>query len=264
MVQSHVGTHAMPLLDAPPVRKIGTGDLQDALSKGYADFMAMPSHLAFVCLIYPILGVFLASAAFGYDLLPLLFPLVSGFALVGPLAGIGLYELSRRREQGLEPTWQDAFEVLRSPAIGSIVGMGIILLVIFVAWLLSAYAIYGATIGSAGALPYDQLIRTVLTTPAGWTLMVVGNAVGFLFAALVLTTSVIAFPLILDRGAGVGVAIATSVAAVRANPATMATWGLIVAVLLALGSIPLFVGLAIVMPILGHATWHLYRKVVAS
>lgn len=100
MVQSHVGTHAMPGAYVPAVRTISTGDLRDALASGYSDFMAMPSHLAFLGLIYPLLGLFLASIAFGYDLLPLLFPLVSGFALVGPLAGIGLYELSRRREQG--------------------------------------------------------------------------------------------------------------------------------------------------------------------
>ena len=263
MSLSHASLH-LPLLEAPQVRKIGTSDLQDALAAGYRDFMAMPSHLAFVGLIYPVLGIFLASVAFGYDLLPLLFPLISGFALVGPLAGIGLYELSRRRELGLNPTWQDAFAVLRSPGIGSILGMGFVLVAIFLLWLVCANAIFSAILGPVDTSSYEQLLGTILTTPRGWTLILVGNAVGFLFAAFVLTISVIAFPLILDRHASVGTAMTTSTRAVQANPGTMALWGLIVAAVLALGSIPLFVGLAIAIPILGHATWHLYRRVVES
>jgi uncharacterized membrane protein len=250
------------LVDIPPVRRIGTSDVWEALAAGYRDFMAMPSHLVFVGLIYPILGIFLASAAFDYDLMPLLFPLVSGFALIGPFAAIGLYELSRQRERGLNPGWQDAFAVLRSPAIGAIVGMGLLLVAIFLLWLLAANAIFTHTMGSTGDMSYTTLLSTILTTERGWALILVGNAVGFIFAALVLTISVVAFPLILDRHAGIGVAIATSVRAVAANPVPMALWGLTVAIVLALGSLPIFVGLAVAMPILGHATWHLYRRVV--
>lgn len=264
MTPPHVISRTTPLTDTPPVRTITTADLRDALAKGYADFMAMPSHLVFIGLIYPILGVFLASFTFGYDLLPLLFPLVSGFALIGPLAAIGLYELSRRREAGIDARWQDAFDVLRSPASGSIIGMGLVLVAIFVLWLLSANAIFRATLGPVTMESYGQLLRETLTTASGWALIIVGNLVGLAFAVLVLTISVIAFPLILDRGASVGVAMATSRRAVLANPRTMAIWGLTVAALVAIGSLPLFLGLAVVMPILGHATWHLYRKVVAN
>lgn len=247
----------------PAVRDINRENVREALRRGYADFMAMPTHLVFVSLIYPMLGLFLAAFAFGYDTLPLLFPLASGFALVGPLAGIGLYELSRRREAGLEPRWSDALDVLRSPAIRSIVGMGLVLVAIFLAWLASAYALFHLTMGSSMEQSYADLIRTIVTTPRGWALILIGNAVGFAFAVLVLTISVVAFPLILDRRVSVWAAMETSRRAVLANPRAMAGWGLTVAVLLALGSIPIFVGLAIVMPILGHATWHLYRAVVA-
>ena len=264
MATSYVSAGAVPIVGTPDIRRIGTNDLREALALGYADFLAMPSHLAFLCLIYPILGIVLASVAFGYDLLPLVFPLISGFALIGPLAGIGLYELSRRRERGQTPRWRQAFEVVRSPAIGSIVGMGLVLVAIFALWILTAHAIFGAILGSVPAPSYDELLRTILTTRQGWTLIVVGDAVGLAFAVLVLAISVIAFPLILDREAGIGTAIAASIKSVEVNPRTMAVWGLIVAALLALGSIPLFVGLAVVMPVLGHATWHLYRKVVAS
>lgn len=246
----------------PRIAHISNSDLTDALRQGYRDFMAMPSHLFFIGLIYPILGIFLASFAFGYDVLPLVYPLVSGFALVGPLAGIGLYELSRRREAGLAPEWRDAFEVLRSPSLPSIVALGAVLVVCFVLWLLAAQAIHDAILGPAPAASYLDLMKTVLTTPKGWLLILVGNAVGGAFAVLVLLISVIGFPMILDRNVGIGEAMSTSARAVMENPRTMAMWGGIVAGLLMIGSIPLFIGLAVVMPILGHATWHLYRKLV--
>jgi uncharacterized membrane protein len=250
--------------DIPNVRRISTDDLKDALRRGFDDFLAMPSHVAFVCLIYPILGVYLASMAFGYDVVPLLYPLISGFALVGPLAAIGLYELSRRRELGLDTKWSHALDVLRSPAIGSIVVMGAVLVAVFLLWMLTAQVIFKVTVGSLATDSVPSLFRDVLGTGRGWTLILLGNVVGAAFAVLVLTISVIAFPIILDRNVGVGTAIQASRAAVLANPVPMAIWGLVVAGLLALGSLPLFVGLAIVLPILGHATWHLYRKVVTD
>lgn len=262
MAQLQDATHLVPLGDVPEVRKISTDDLRDVLARGYADFMTIPTHLFILGLIYPILGVFLASSAFGYDLLPLLFPLVSGFALIGPFAGIGLYEMSRRREAGIPPTYQDAIEVFRSPAIGSLIGMGLVLVVIFVLWLLAANTVFNLTIGRSPNEAYGEWLREIFFTPKGWALIVIGNLVGFVFAVLVLMISVVSFPLILDRRVGVATAIATSRRAVLANPFTMAMWGLIVAGLLALGSIPVFIGLAVVMPVLGHATWHLYRKVV--
>ena len=140
--------------------------------------------------------------------------------------------------------------------------MGVVLVVIFLLWLASADVIFQTIMGPRADLSYMDLIGEILTTPRGWALILVGNAVGFAFAVLVLTISVIALPMILDRNCGVGPAMETSRRAVLANPVTMATWGAIVAGFLVLGSIPVFVGLAIAMPILGHATWHLYRMVV--
>lgn len=107
-----------------------------------------------------------------------------------------------------------------------------------------------------------DFLSRVFTTRAGWTLIIVGNGVGFLFAAGVLTISIVSFPLLLDRDVGAVVAVLTSVRAVLRNPLTIAAWGLIVATLLVIGSLPLFVGLAVIMPVLGHSTWHLYRKLV--
>jgi uncharacterized membrane protein len=134
--------------------------------------------------------------------------------------------------------------------------------VIFSIWIAVAHAIYVANFGYREPESIVQFIREVFTTRQGWTLIIVGNAAGFLFALVAFVLSAVSFPLLVDRDAGVMAAVATSIQAVMKNPLTMALWGLIIAAALVLGSIPAFVGLAVVMPVLGHATWHLYRKVV--
>jgi uncharacterized membrane protein len=244
------------------VRKIDLSDLRDALRLGWEDFKAIPTHAVVLCLIYPVLGLVLFRMVLGHSLLPLLFPLAAGFTLIGPFAGLGLYELSRRRERGEEPSAMDALHVLRAPSFGAILGLGMFLLVLFGTWIAAADAIYVATFGYAPAASIPDFATRVLTTPEGWTLIIVGCGVGFLFAVAALCISVVSFPLMLDRHATAIDAIRTSLRAVRMNPFPMAAWGLIVAGLLAVGSLPFFVGLCVVLPVLGHASWHLYRKVV--
>jgi uncharacterized membrane protein len=262
MANFHIVAGAGEAPAHPVVRKITPADLKEALAKGFDDFWAMPSHLVFLGLIYPVVGVCLAALTFSNNALPLLYPLASGFALIGPFAGIGLYEISRRRELGLSTSWQDAFSVLKSPSIPSIIALGVLLLVIFLTWLTTARLLYQSIFGYAVPTSYADLVNQVLTTSEGMRLIVLGNILGFIFAVAVLSISVISFPLLLDRDVGAAVAVYTSIKAVAMNPLTMALWGLIVAAALLVGSIPLFVGLAIVMPVLGHATWHLYRRVV--
>jgi uncharacterized membrane protein len=246
----------------PAVRRIGATDLRDVLARGLDDFGANRTDVIFLCVFYPVVGLVLQRLAAGYEMLPLLFPLASGFALVGPVAAVGLYEMSRRREQGVDVSWADAFGVVRSPSFGAIVLLGLLLTAIFVLWLLVAEAIYLVTLGPEPPASIASFLRDVLTTGAGWTLIGVGVGVGFLFALLVLAIGVVSFPLLLDRGVGLNTAVWTSVRAVVANPGPMAIWGVIVAGGLVIGSIPLFIGLVIVLPVLGHSTWHLYRKVV--
>ncbi|HWE77460.1 MAG TPA: DUF2189 domain-containing protein [Pseudolabrys sp.] len=244
------------------VRRIGVEDLKIALSRGFEDFLAMPSHAVFLCLFYPLAGLVLARIAFGYSVLPLIFPLASGFALVGPFAALGLYELSRRRESGLDVNATHAFDVMQSSSIGAIAALGVLFLAIFGVWLAVADAIYVGDFGYAPPESIGAFLRDVFTTSAGWNLIVVGNGIGLLFAAVVLTIGVVSFPLLLDHDVGAAVALKTSIEAVVRNPAIMALWGLIVAALLVLASLPAFLGLAVVLPVLGHATWHLYRRTV--
>lgn len=246
----------------PVIRDISTDDLIDALRKGRDDFLACPTHLVLLALIYPIVGLLLARLSFGYDILPVLFPMISGFALIGPLAAVGLYEMSRRRGRGAKIGLKNAFDVFTSHSIVSILALGLLQLVIYVAWLGVALIIYRMIFGSAVPTSIPAFAYEVVTTPAGWTLIIVGCGVGFLFAVLVLTISVVSFPMLLDRDVGATFAVQTSIRAVMANPVNMAIWGIIVVSLLIIGIVPFFVGLTVVMPVLGHATWHLYRKVV--
>jgi uncharacterized membrane protein len=251
--------------DVPVVRKISIDDLKTAVRAGFADFRAMPTHVMFLVIIYPIIGLVIARVTMGEDLLPLAYPLMAGFALLGPFAALGLYELSRRREQGRDLFWSHAFDVVRSPSFGAIVMLGTVQMLIFIAWIATAHGLYSGLFGHA-ARPQSlsELASLVLTTPSGWALIILGNGIGFLFAVLALGLSVVSFPLLLDRPVGAMAAMATSVRAVLANPGPMAAWGLFIAVALFIGSLPLFIGLAIILPILGHATWHLYRRVVVA
>jgi uncharacterized membrane protein len=251
--------------DAPAqiiVRRIGFTDLKDALAKGADDFYAMPTHAMFLCMVYPIVGLLLARLAFGYSVLPLLYPMGTGFALVGPLAALGLYELSRRREAGLPVSAVRAFDFLQSTSISALIALSFLLLGLFVLWIAFANAIYIVNFGYASPQSIGIFVQDVLTTRAGWNLIVIGNGVGLIFAVVALVISTVSFPLLLDRDVGAAVALLTSIRTVRKNPLIMATWGLIVGALLFAGSLPFFLGLTVVMPILGHATWHLYRKVV--
>jgi uncharacterized membrane protein len=262
MAYSNILVGAGPHPAQPVIKKISVADLRDVLAKGIDDFYAMPTHAIFLCIIYPIVGFVLARLTFGYSILPLLFPLASGFALVGPAAALGLYELSRRKEAGLDTSVSRAFDIFESSSIGAIAALGLLLLVIFAIWVAVANAIYISNFGYASPSSIEEFLYEVLTTRAGWTLIIVGNGIGLLFAMLVLTISVVSFPLLLDRDVGAAVALLTSIQAVIGNPLTMAVWGLIVGALLVIGSIPFFFGLTVVMPVLGHATWHLYRKVI--
>ncbi len=248
--------------EQPVIHTIGFADLKDVLVKGLADFNAMPTHLVFMCLIYPTVMLIAARVYAGYEVVWLVFPLLAGYTLIGPIVATGMYELSRRRELGLDFSRRKAFHVLQRHAARSIGKLGGLLMVIYFAWLWASWIIYEKYFGAALPTSVTDFAVQVFTTPAGWSLITVGTAVGLVFAIVVLALSVVSFPMLIDRDVGLGLAIQTSIRAVIANPVMMMAWGLIVTYALLIGSLPFFVGLAVVLPVLGHATWHLYRKVV--
>ena len=257
-------TSADRVSSEPTIQRIHIADLRWALARGIEDFGASRTDVVFLCVIYPLLGLLLARIASGYELLPLVFPLASGFALVGPLAAVGLNEMSRRRELGLQSGWSDAFGVFRSPAIGSIALLGGTLLMMFLFWLVLSYAVYDLTMGPQPPASLSSFAHDVFYTQAGRTMAIVGIGIGFVFAVVALTISVVSFPMLLDRTMSLETAVRTSARVVARNPLTMAAWGLIIAASLVIGSIPLLLGLIVVMPVLGHATWHLYRRAVSN
>ena len=254
-IGSHVTTR-------PQVNQIGMRDIRAALRKGAEDFVALRSDVIFAVALYPVIGFILAVWIFNAGQFHLLFPLVAGFPLIGPVAAVGLYEMSRRREKGEETGWGAALTTLTGRVLGPVLTLSSLLVVIFFLWLYAAHGIWAATLGPE---PYDSLLvflRDTISTSAGWAMILVGAGVGFIFAAVVLCLSLVSFPMLIDRPVGVPMALATSFAVARRNPRTTAVWGLIVGVSLVLGAIPLFAGLIVVLPILGHATWHLYRSAV--
>ncbi len=244
------------------IRKIGVKDLWQALKEGFDDFKAKPTHVVFLCVIYPLFALLLTLFLIGQNLLHLAFPVVSGFTLIGPVVSIGLFEMSRRRERGLDVTWSSAFNFVHSSSFAPILALSVAMLLLYAAWLYMAQLLY---FGLFGAVPPDSIsdfATQVLTTRRGGALIFYGNILGFIFALVALATSVVAFPLLLDKPVSAITAVSTSIKAVMSNTLMMAVWGLIVVVLLAAGAILFLIGLAVVLPILGHATWHLYRKLV--
>src|SRR5258708_12227694 len=165
MMFVHALTGAESTRGPPVIRTIGVMDLKDALARGMSDFSAMPTHALFLCLIYPIVGLMLARVSFGHDVLSLLFPLAAGFALLGPFVAIGFYELSRQREQGLDISWEDAFDVLHSPSRDAIAALGLLLLVIFVFWIGVAQAIYLETFCHEPPASIPNFVPQLFTPP---------------------------------------------------------------------------------------------------
>lgn len=257
-------THVVPEEEEVSIRAIDLHDLRVSLSQGWEDFLSKRGDLVFIGFIYPVVVILAALLVSRASVLPLIFPLVAGSILLGPAVATGFYELARRRENGLDTRWRHFFDVMHGPAAFQLIGLTAIVSLLFVLWISLAWAIYSATIGSGmmQVATVSQFFEAVLGTAAGWKMIVAGNLVGLGFAAIVLAISVVSFPMLVDRPVGLGIAMRTSLRVARKSPFTVAVWGLIVVGLLVLGALPALVGLAVVFPVLGYATWHLYTRAV--
>jgi uncharacterized membrane protein len=247
---------------APVVRRISAADMRWALREGWTDFRQKRGDVLILGFVYPAVGILVSAFAANRSLLPLLFPLVAGLSILGPAVAGGFYELAKRREAGQEADWRHFFDPYRGPAAPGILALSLMLAVLFSAWMGVAWALSQVTLGPIAPTAGAGFFNALFTTPEGWTLIVVGNLIGLLFATVVLVVSLVSFPMVVDGRAGPVQAIAASVEACWKNPREVATWGFMVATLLALGSIPLFVGLAVVLPVLGYATWALYTRLI--
>ncbi|HWJ70541.1 MAG TPA: DUF2189 domain-containing protein [Sphingobium sp.] len=247
------------------LRKIGLHDLRVALAQGWDDFLAKRGDLVFIGVIYPVMVLLAGIYAYQASALPLILPLLAGAILLGPAVASGFYELARRREAGLDARWRHFFDVFRGPAARSIAALTSIVAILFLFWILAAGEIYAVTLGAAfpeAARTIPEFLHAAFTTAAGWRMIIIGNLVGLGFALATLAISVVSFPMLVDRRVGWKTAMMTSLRVAWANPVTTIIWGLIVVALLVLGALPALVGLAVVLPVLGYATWHLYKRAV--
>jgi uncharacterized membrane protein len=244
------------------VKKISTADVWQAVRLGWKDFMLQPSHYFFTVVLYPFIGFVLYFGVAGESTIRLLFPMLAGFALIGPFVALLLYEISRRLEQGLDTSWRQVFSAMKSPALPAILTLGLMLAGLFMAWLITANLLYVLVYGPVYPLSLIDFVKEVVTTPRGWLLIVLGNGLGFCFALLAFCTTVVAFPLMLEHQVGALCGIQASLQAVRVNPVPLFLWGGVICLGLFLATLPFLMGLIIVLPVFGHATWHIYRKVL--
>ena len=248
---------------AGKARKISEDDLNWSLKAGWEDFKDMRGDIVFAGVIYTVLGIAAVVMTASRPLIPFFFPVVAGVGLLGPVAAVGFYELAKLREEGREDLhWFNVLDVRKRSTVddmGIVAGM---LLGIFAVWLIAAGILYVSLFGWSTPTSVAGFLASVLTTPRGWALIVGGAAVGAVFGWIVLALSVVSLPMLVDRDVTAADAVSASWRAAHANKPEMIRWGLTVFGLLLLGSIPLFVGLAVVLPWLGYATWHLYTRLV--
>ncbi|HVI06296.1 MAG TPA: DUF2189 domain-containing protein [Sphingomicrobium sp.] len=257
-------TRGMPGKSAEiPVRKISNEDLKIALKQGLDDFSAFRGDIIFAGLVYTTIGLAAVVMTASAPLMPFFLPVVAGVGLLGPVAAVGFYELALRREAGEKDIhWFHFLDVRKRPSVDDLGFVAGLLLAIFFGWLLAAGALYALLFGWTTPQSVPDFLSMVFTTPRGWALIVLGAAIGAVFGWFVLALSVVSMPMLVDHNVGAAEAVSASWRAVNANRAVMVRWALIVFGLLVLGSLPLFVGLAFVLPWLGYATWHLYTRLI--
>ncbi|WP_291866595.1 DUF2189 domain-containing protein [Bradyrhizobium sp.] len=245
----------------PVVRRITATDIAEALAKGLRDFQAAPRYgLAFGAL-YAAGGIAILLSLTAFGMAYLAYPLAAGFALIGPFAAVGLYEVSRRREAGQPITMSGIWSTVRSR--GEIGWMAFVILFIFVVWMYQVWLLIALLLWfNASFSSLQQFITTVLTTSEGLLFLAIGNAVGAALSLILFSLTVVSFPLLLDRDVDFVTAMITSVRAVVASPVPMIGWAAVIVVLLIISALPYFLGLLVTLPVLGHATWHLYRRIV--
>ena len=246
----------------PVVRRITSADIAEALGQGLRDFQAVPLYgLAFGAL-YAGGGIVILLSLTAFDMIYLAYPLAAGFALLGPFVAIGLYEVSRRREAAQPISMRDIWSTVKSR--GEIGWMALVTVFFFVIWMSQVGFLIALSIGlNASFSNLREFIAMALTTNEGLLLLAIGNAVGAALSLILFSLTVVSFPLLLDRDVDFVTAMVTSVRAVVTSPVPMIGWAAVIGVLLIVSALPYFLGLLVTLPVLGHATWHLYRRVVA-
>ncbi|MGP8124008.1 MAG: DUF2189 domain-containing protein [Xanthobacteraceae bacterium] len=246
----------------PVVRKITAADVADAFGEGLRDFQAKPLYGLISGGIYATGGILILACITALGMTYLAYPLAAGFALIGPFVAIGLYEVSRQREAGLPVSMPGIWRTIRSRS--EIGWMAFVSLFIFIIWMYQVRLLLALFLGlHVSFSSFQEFLSVILTTTEGLTFLVVGNIIGAVLSVVLFSLTVVSFPLLLDRDLDFVTAMITSVRAVVTNPGPMIGWAAVIAVLLLVSALPLFLGLLVTLPVLGHTTWHLYRRLVA-
>lgn len=231
------------------------------LAAGWRDMWRVPRISLTYGALFAALSVALTLGLLMTGLPSLVMAMAGGFLLIGPAAAVGLYETSRRLENGEQPRLGEILKAgLRAP--GQLGFFGAILAFLYIVWLQLAFLLFMLFLGSRGLPPPSEFVPTLLFTPHGLGLLVAGTIVGSVLAAAAFAISVISVPLLLARRTDAITAISASLTAVVANPKPMALWAALIAGFMALGIATLYVGLIVAFPLIGHATWHAYRDLV--
>lgn len=255
-------------LEAPPrpdpvVRSISFSDIADAFAAGLRDLRAAPLYGLTFGLLYAVGGILTLLTASALNMPYFTYPLASGFVLIGPLVAIGLYEVSRMRERGEKISWNGIFAAIRQQAGKEIGWMCFVVLFITTMWLYQVRLLLALFLRNETMTTMAEFFTVVTTTPQGWLFLGVGHVIGAVLSTILFSLTVVSFPILLDRNIDFITAMITSVRAVVRNPVPMLCWAAAIVAILVVSSLPMFLGLIVTLPVLGHTTWHLYRKLVA-
>lgn len=247
---------------APEIMSLDIGDFRDALASGWRDFRAAPHYGAFFAFVYVAGGWLLVwaltvSGQFWWTL-----PAAAGFPILGPFIACGFYEISRRLDEGEGVSPAAVLGVIFRQKDRQIPSIAALIVVYFLFWNFLSHMLFALFLGNATMTNVSSSLA-VFATPAGLAFLAVGTATGALFAGLLFALTVVSLPMLLDREVDYVTAMLTSFALVRENPVLMLGWGLLIAVCLFIAMLPLFLGLFVVLPLFGHASWHLYRRAIA-
>lgn len=247
----------------PEIQDVSLNDLLEALGAGMRDFQSAPLYGLFFGGFYAVGGWFMMFLLGYLDIHFYVYPLATGFALIAPFVAAGLYEVSRRLERGEPLSWANVLGSVRQTGGKDLVYMVLVMTFSYIIWVDIAAALYVMFFGLS-PLGFVELLNAILTTPTGFVFFMVGNLVGLFLGLVVFSVSVVSFPLLYDRSIDFVSAMITSVKVVRANPKAMLVWCFMIVAALAISILSAFVGLLVLLPIFGHASWHLYRRALVQ
>jgi uncharacterized membrane protein len=252
------------LYGIPDVNTLGFDDLKACLSKGISDFRKAPQFGLFFGGIFAFGGIFIVQSFIVWEKGWMIYPMMVGFPLIGPFAAVGLYDVSRRLEGGQPLIWKEILSVISLQTSRQLPYMAFVMLFIFWIWMYQVRLLLALILGHMSFPSLTAFIEIITTTPQGWAFVGIGHVVGALFALLLFSLTVISIPLILDRDVDFITGMITSVKTVLKSPIVMLTWGVFVTLAVMVSFIPLFLGLLVVLPVLGHTTWHIYKRAVVT